>query len=49
MKTITAKIKVAITQYEGEDELDIDAICLPLEEKGWEIYSAFIENVEEEK
>ena len=43
MKTITANIKVLVTQYEGEEELDIDAICLPLEDQGWLIQSAFIE------
>ena len=43
MKTITANIKVLITQNEGEEELDIDAICLPLEDQGWCIQSAFIE------
>ncbi|KGF93920.1 hypothetical protein EU94_1115 [Prochlorococcus marinus str. MIT 9123] len=43
MKQITANIKVIATQYEGEEELDIDAICLPLEEQGWSIQSAFIE------
>ena len=42
MKQITANIKVLVTQYEGE-ELDIDDICLPLEDEGWCIQSAFIE------
>ena len=43
MKTIIANIKVLVNQYEGEEELDIDAICLPLEDQGWCIQSAFIE------
>ena len=41
MKQFTAKIKVLVTQY-GEEELDIDDICRPLEEQGWDIQSAFI-------
>ena len=42
MKQITANITVIATQYEGDEELDIDAICLPLEDQGWCIQSAFI-------
>ena len=41
MKQIEATIKVLVTQYEGE-ELDIDDICRPLEDQGWDIQSASI-------
>ena len=42
MKQFTAKIKVLVPQYESEEELDIDDICRPLEDQGWDIQSAFI-------
>ena len=42
MKQITATIKVIVPQYEGDEELDIDDICRPLEDQGWVIQSAFI-------
>ena len=42
MKQFTAKIKVLVTQFESEEELDIDDICRPLEDQGWDIQSAFI-------
>ena len=42
MKQITANIKVIVHPAEDE-ELGIDAICLPLEEQGWCIQSAFTE------
>ena len=32
MKEITANITVIAYQHEGEEDIDIDTICLPLEE-----------------
>ena len=42
METI-ANIRVSIMN----EELDINEICSPLEERGWIIESAFIEQVED--
>ena len=42
MKEITANITVIAIQEEGEEDIDIDTICLPLEEQGWSIQSAVI-------
>ena len=43
MKEITANITVIAYQQEGEEDIDIDTICLPLEEQGFVIQSAVIQ------
>ena len=43
MREITANITVMIHLYEGEEDLSIDDTCLPLENEGWCIQSAFIQ------
>ena len=45
MREITANIRVTVVLNEGEEDLSIDDICLPLEKEGWCIDSAFIEGI----